>query len=147
MSNDQCHLFVHNFAYFSFFIRRTILSKYLNKFKLHHLYMYLYLCVWINLYNIIIIPPRILSHLQWTIPLKITLNRFSTVVWESKSMCVSTRGEKRRALCIQVHLGYRGDIQVHLRYRGDGHWCSWRQIWSDLVLSTERAHLAAQMNT
>jgi len=52
MSNDQCRLFVHNFAYFSFFIWKTIYSKiYLNKFKLHHLYMYLYLCVWINLYD------------------------------------------------------------------------------------------------
>ena len=34
-----------------FFFCKTIYSKHLNKFKLHHLYMYVYLCVWINLYN------------------------------------------------------------------------------------------------
>jgi len=51
MSNDQCRLFVHNFAYFSFFFCEAIYSKiYLNNFKLHHLYLYLNLCV-INLYN------------------------------------------------------------------------------------------------
>ena len=52
MSKNQCCLFVHNFAYFSFFFWKPVFSKiYLNKFKIHHLYMYLYLCVWINLYN------------------------------------------------------------------------------------------------
>ena len=52
MSNNQCCLFVHNFAYFSLFFWKPVFPKiYLNKFKLHHLYMYLYLCVWINLYN------------------------------------------------------------------------------------------------
>ena len=34
---------------------------YLNKFKLHHLYMYLYLCVWINLYNIIMYETDVLE--------------------------------------------------------------------------------------
>ena len=43
LSNDQCRLFVHNFAFFSF--SKTKYSNYLNKFKLHHIYMYLYLCV------------------------------------------------------------------------------------------------------
>ena len=52
MSNDPCCLFVDNFAYFSLFFWKPVFSKiYLNKFKLHHLYMYLYLCLWINLYN------------------------------------------------------------------------------------------------
>ena len=52
MSNDRCCLFVHNFAYFSLFFWKPVFSKiYLNKFNLHLLYMYLYLCVWINLYN------------------------------------------------------------------------------------------------
>ena len=52
MNYDHCRLFVHNLTYFSFFFCKAIYSKiYLNKFKLHHLYMYLYLCVWINLYN------------------------------------------------------------------------------------------------
>ena len=52
MSNDQCCLFVHNFAYFSLFFWKPVFKKiYVNNFKLHHLYMYLYLCVWINLYN------------------------------------------------------------------------------------------------
>ena len=55
MSNDKCCLFVHNFAYFSLFFKPVFSKIYLNKFKLHHLYMYLYLCVWINLYNIILI--------------------------------------------------------------------------------------------
>ncbi len=36
---------------------------YFNKFKLHHLYMYLYLCMWINL-NIIIICESKLSRLS-----------------------------------------------------------------------------------
>ena len=40
MSNDQCRLFVHNFAYFFFFCK-IINSKFLNKFKQHHLYMFL----------------------------------------------------------------------------------------------------------
>jgi len=42
-----------NFAFFFFFFCcKIIYSKiYLNKFKLHHLYMNLYLFVWINLYN------------------------------------------------------------------------------------------------
>ena len=51
MSNNQCCLFVHNFAYFSLLCWKPVFLKiYLYKFKLHHLYMYLYLCVWINLY-------------------------------------------------------------------------------------------------
>jgi len=46
LCNDQCCLFVHNFAYFSLFFWKPVFSKiYLNKFKRHHLYMYLYLCV------------------------------------------------------------------------------------------------------
>jgi len=46
MSNDQCCLFVHNFAYFSLFFWKPVFKKiYVNNFKLHHLYMYLYLCV------------------------------------------------------------------------------------------------------
>ena len=51
MSKNQCFLFVDNFAYFFFFLLETCIFKkiYLNKFKLHHVYMYLYLCVWINL--------------------------------------------------------------------------------------------------
>ena len=40
---------------FSFFVFKTIYSNYLSKFELHHLYMYLYLCVWIHLSNIIIL--------------------------------------------------------------------------------------------
>ena len=52
MSNDPCCQYVHNFAYFSLFFWKPVFSKiYLNKFRLHHFYMYLYLCVWINLYN------------------------------------------------------------------------------------------------
>ena len=54
MSKNQCFLFVHNFAYFFSFLLETCIFKkqiYLNKFKLHHLYMHLCLCVWINLYN------------------------------------------------------------------------------------------------
>ena len=44
--NDQCRLFVHNFAYFSLFFWKLVFSKiYLHKIKLHHLYKYLYLCV------------------------------------------------------------------------------------------------------
>ena len=47
VSKNQCFLFVHNFAYFFYFLLETCIFKkiYLNKFKLHHLYMYLYLCV------------------------------------------------------------------------------------------------------
>jgi len=42
--------FLPYFAFY-FFICKAIYSKYLNKFKLHNLYMYFYICVWINLYN------------------------------------------------------------------------------------------------
>ena len=46
MSNDQCRIFLHNFAYFSFFFCKTIYTIYLNKFKLHdHVYMYLNLYI------------------------------------------------------------------------------------------------------
>ena len=47
----QYRLFVYNFAYFSYFFCKTLYSNYFDKFKLLHLYVYLYLCVWINLYN------------------------------------------------------------------------------------------------
>ena len=49
MRNDQCRLFVHIFLFS--FVKLYIQKMYLNTFKLHHLYMYLYLCVWIHLYN------------------------------------------------------------------------------------------------
>ena len=44
MSNDQCRLFMNNFVYFSFYFCKTIYSNCLNKFKLHHLCMYIFMC-------------------------------------------------------------------------------------------------------
>ena len=68
MSNDQFRLFVHNFAYFSLFFWKPVFLKiYLNKFKLHHLYMYLYLCVWINLYNNKILEKSVIFRMKFVI--------------------------------------------------------------------------------
>ena len=45
-SNDQCRLFVHNFAYFSLFFWKPVFSKiYLNKKLQWHLLMYFYFFV------------------------------------------------------------------------------------------------------
>ena len=67
-------LFVHNFAYFSLFFWKPVFSKiYLNKFKLHHLCMYLYLCVWINLYNNIIILAKAKMSTYFLITLNIAI--------------------------------------------------------------------------
>ena len=41
----------HILSIFFSFVKLYIQNFYLNKFKQHHLCMYLYLCVWINVYS------------------------------------------------------------------------------------------------